>query len=65
MEEQIGEIGKEISLAYKFYQGYGYFLSSTVAEWLGVESLDWQHKTILDLCVIDLINDAMGAMRFC
>ncbi|MEA5605229.1 hypothetical protein [Nostoc sp. UHCC 0252] len=59
MEEQIDEIGKEISLAYKFYQGYGYFLSSTVAEWLGIESLDWQHQTILDLCAVDLISNAV------
>jgi hypothetical protein len=55
-EQQIDEIGKDISLAYKFYQGYGYFLSATVAQWLGIESLpDWQHKTILDLCAIDLL----------
>ncbi|MBG1258263.1 MULTISPECIES: hypothetical protein [Nostoc] len=60
MEEQIDEIGKEISLAYRFYQGYGYFLSATVAEWLGIESLvNWQYKTILDLCAVDLIRDAV------
>jgi hypothetical protein len=56
-EEQIDEIGVDVSLAYKFYQGYGYFLSATVAQWLGIESLpDWQHKTILDLCAIDLLR---------
>lgn len=60
MEEQIDEIGKEISLAYRFYQGYGYFLSSTVAQWLSVESLrDWQYKTILDMLAVDLISDAI------
>ncbi|MCC5604321.1 hypothetical protein [Nostoc favosum] len=42
MEEQIDETGKEISLAYRFYQGYGYFLSSTVAQWLGVANC--KHK---------------------
>ncbi|MBE8969037.1 hypothetical protein IQ277_23280 [Nostocales cyanobacterium LEGE 12452] len=60
MEEQIDETGKEISLAYRFYQGYGYFLSSTVAQWLGVESLrDWQYKTILDMLAVDFISDAI------
>ncbi len=45
MEEQIDEIGKEISLAYRFYQGYGYFLSSTVAQWLGSKRLAVQNDT--------------------
>ena len=59
-EEQINLIGEEISLAYKFYQGYGYFLSETVAQWLGVESLpNWPHKTILDLIAVDLLSDAV------
>ncbi len=59
-EQQIDDIGKEISFAYKFYQGYGYFFSSTVAQWLGIESLpDWQHKTILDMVAVDLINNAI------
>ena len=59
-EEQINLIGEEISLAYKFYQGYGYFLSETVAQWLGVESLpNWPHKTILDLIAVNLLSDAV------
>jgi len=58
-EEHINEIGKEISLAYIFHEGYGYFKSATVAQWLGVDSLpDWLHKTILDLIAIDFISDA-------
>lgn len=64
-EQEIDVIGKEISLAYKFYQGYGYFLSATVAQWLGVESLpnNWKHQTILDLIAIDLISDAVHAQN--
>lgn len=47
-EEQINEIGKQISLAYKFHQDYGYFLSETVAQWLGDNSLsDWYTKPYL------------------
>ncbi|BAT56694.1 unknown protein (plasmid) [Nostoc sp. NIES-3756] len=58
-EEKINEIGKQISLAYKFHQGYGYFLSETVAHWLGVESLpNWPHKTILDLIAVNFLSEA-------
>ncbi|MBH8564965.1 hypothetical protein I8748_22735 [Nostoc sp. CENA67] len=57
-EQEIDLIGKEISLAYKFYQGYGYFLSTTVAQWLGFESLpNWKHQTILDLIAIDILSE--------
>ncbi|MBD2492565.1 hypothetical protein [Aulosira sp. FACHB-615] len=58
-EQHINEIGKEISLAYIFHEDYGYFKSTTVAQWLGVDSLpDWTHQTILDLIAIDFISDA-------
>jgi hypothetical protein len=58
-EETINQIGQEISLTYIFHEGYGYFPSTTVARWLGVEKLpNWPHKTILDLIAIDLISNA-------
>ncbi|KAF3889376.1 MULTISPECIES: hypothetical protein [Nostocales] len=52
----ISEVGKQVSFAYVFFNGYGFFPSKVVANWLGLESLpDWEHDTILDLLAVDQI----------
>jgi hypothetical protein len=53
----ISEVGKQVSFAYIFFNGYGFFPSKVVASWLGLESLpEWEHDTILDLLAVDLIT---------
>ena len=51
------QIGREITFAYKFYKGYGYFLTSDIRRWLGKEHLAYSRKTMLDLDFIDLMHE--------
>lgn len=50
----IDELGKQVSFAYIFFNGYGFFSSKEVANWLDLDALpDWEHDSILDLLAVE------------